>query len=182
MLTVLSILSGLAAPAVNDYVEQAKMVKAQHDVKTLGVTLVRLFDDVGAAGAANGPATYDLLVGAGTAPLVAHPEGESWAADVAAEGVGLLDDHLVTNAAGYPASTGMFERGWRGAYLQDPVSVDPWGTRYAVNVANMRHPSNDTIVLSAGPDGRVETPFAADGVGTRGDDVTAVIASAGSPR
>jgi len=41
MLTVLSIFTGLAAPSVHDYVAQAKMIKAQHDVQTISVTLGR---------------------------------------------------------------------------------------------------------------------------------------------
>lgn len=177
ILTVLSILSGLAAPAVNDYVEQAKKVKARHDVQTIGVTLVRLFSDVGAVGTRYW-ASYDLLVGPGETPAVGHPDAAAWAA-AAAETVGDLDDHLVTNTAGYDVreAAGL---GWRGAYLQDRITPDPWGARYAVNIAAMQQQGADTIAHSAGGDGRIDTPFSFDGVGTAGDDITAVVSSSGS--
>ena len=181
VLTFLSILSGLAAPAVNDYVEQAKMVKAQHDVKTIGVTLVRLFDDVGTAGA-RGWGRFDLLVGPGTAPDVTDSIAVRWAMPSTAPAVGFLDDHLVTNVARYETAEDRSANGWRGAYLQDRVSSDPWGTRYAVNVAAMQDPHSDTLTHSAGPDGRADTPFMFDGLATRGDDITGIVASTGSTR
>lgn len=174
----LSILSGLAAPAVHDYVEQAKMVKARHDVKTIGVTLVRLVNDVGTQGAASGWGAHDLLVGSGPIPAAGSGAVIAWTAPLDGSRVGHLDDHLVTNAAGYAASAGTARYGWRGAYIQERIGADPWGMRYSVNIASMRHPHADTIALSAGPDGVVTSPFVADGVATRGDDVAAVVTSA----
>lgn len=179
ILTVMSILSGLAAPAVNDYVEQAKMVKARSDVKTIGVTLVRLLADVGAPGMRHW-SSYDLLVGPGTIPAVGRPDGAGWAA-AESDTVGHLDDHLVTNAAGYAAADAP-RPAWRGAYLQDRMTTDPWGARYAVNIAAMAQPFADTVALSAGADGRVDTPFSFDGAAAGGDDLTAVVSSSGSLR
>jgi Tfp pilus assembly protein PilE len=63
ILTSLSILTAAAAPAVDDYVKQAKLVKAHHDVSTLSVTLIRLLSDTAAeANIPNGWATYEVLV------------------------------------------------------------------------------------------------------------------------
>lgn len=56
---------------------------------------------------------------------------------------------------------------WRGAYLTPIVGPDPWGYRYMANVEFLGHPSgsspseNDVVVLSAGPNARVDTAFAA---------------------
>jgi type II secretory pathway pseudopilin PulG len=70
---------------------------------------------------------------------------------------------------------------WRGPYLRGPVDPDPWGNRYAVNVAFLDpqpttsltgvgggfgpadYPRLDVFVLSAGPDEEIDTPFAQDG-------------------
>ena len=69
ILTALTILSGVAAPAVTTYVEDAKLVRARGDVRTIAISLVRLMSDVGPERAReDGWATYDLLVGAGLAP------------------------------------------------------------------------------------------------------------------
>jgi hypothetical protein len=118
-----------------------------------------------------------LLVGPGDAPRAAGASAP-WAV-AAGRAVGALDDHLVRNAARYsPARPGGF--GWRGAYLQKPIGADPWRGRYAVNVAALRRDGADMLVLSAGPDGVVGTPFVADGIAASGDDLVALIASGGA--
>lgn len=74
--TLLAVLSGVAAPAFDGYIEDAKLVRAHHDVATLTVSLVRLFNDVGGErGIAHGWATYDLLIGAGA---VADADGPAY--------------------------------------------------------------------------------------------------------
>ena len=58
---------------------------------------------------------------------------------------------------------------WRGAYLTSPVDPDPWGNRYAVNVEFLTGGTQDVVVMSAGPDEQVDSPYAGDGL-TAGDD------------
>jgi hypothetical protein len=180
ILTAMTVLSGVAAPAMNEYLEDAKQLRAQHDVRTLSASLIRLFNDVGAErGIEGGWARADLLVGAGEVPRAATAVAQSWTLGATAEGVARLDDHLVVNEVGYSVVRGPSRLGWRGAYLQDPVRPDPWGHRYAVNVGVMRSHHFDTVVLSAGPDGLVDSPFERDGLPTTRDDVAAVVASSG---
>jgi hypothetical protein len=183
ILTALTILSGVAAPAVSDYVEDAKLVRARSDVRTLAVSLVRLFNDVGGEQARRATwADHDLLVGAGDAPEAGSRSAQDWARANGSARVGHLDDHLITNQAEYRTRDGRALTGWRGAYLQDPVSSDPWGHRYAVNIAVMRGRHHDTVVLSAGSNGVVESPFEQDGLPMAGDDLVAVVSSTGMGR
>jgi len=180
ILTAMTVLSGVAAPAMSEYLEDAKLMRAQHDVRTLSASLVRLFNDVGAQRGMDGALTgADLLVGAGEVPSAATVAAASWSIAPPHKGVALLDDHLVVNEAGYAVVSGTARRGWRGAYLQDPVRSDPWGHRYAVNIGVMRSRHFDTVVLSAGPDGVVHSPFERDGLPTTRDDIAAVVASSG---
>lgn len=114
--------------------------------------------------------------------------------------VDTLENHLGSNTPGgnpgnsyrtpdQMAPTGL---GWRGAYLNTPVMADPWGNRYAVNVEFLDPKSlscggpcftNDTIVLSAGPNGLVETGYQSymppctpvSGLVAQGDDIIYVI-------
>jgi hypothetical protein len=73
----------------------------------------------------------------------------------------------------------------------DPLAAartpDPWGNRYAVNVGALSASNDDTTVLwvlSAGPDGIVETPFLERGndARPRGDDIGLHIMSVLTPR
>jgi hypothetical protein len=60
------------------------------------------------------------------------------------------------------------QAGWNGAYLQD-IPADPWGRKYLVNLhfafagtdhqfEPEAHQWNPLYVLSAGPNGLIETP------------------------
>lgn len=182
ILTTLTIFGAMAAPSVGDYVDQAKLVRAGHDVRTLAVSLVRLFNDVGfERNLPHGWAAYDLLVGEGANPAADGAGTDIWTTPSDDPTVGSLNAQLLSNEAGYTphAPSGGFGFGWRGAYLQDPVAADPWGGRYAVNVRAMRTARADTVRLSAGPNGTAESPFELDGLPTAGDDIVAVVSSAG---
>jgi hypothetical protein len=180
ILTALALLSGASAPAVHDYLDRAKLARAEHDVRTIAVSLVRLFDHVQPERHVRGGwATYDLMVGAGAIPRPGEAGTRPWTLPAGGGTVGWLDDHLVRNGPGYSVHAGRGSFGWRGAYLQREVGADPWGHRYAVNVRAMRGSSSDTFVLSAGPDAAVSLPFAADGLPPAGDDIVAIAATAG---
>jgi hypothetical protein len=179
VLTAVSMLGGVAAPAVTSYVDDARLVRANHDARTLSTSLVRLFHDVRQQRQRPGGwGTYTLLVGPGAVPRAATAASRSWTLPASAAMVGLLDDHLNRNLPGYtPRTSAGF--GWRGAYLQERVSSDPWGQRYAVNVGVMARGDMDTVVLSPGPDAIVQSAFARDGLPTEGDDVVIQVAASG---
>jgi hypothetical protein len=91
--------------------------------------------------------------------------------------LGLLDEQLIDNRPGYAVADTRQRGGWRGAYLEDRVAADPWGFRYAVNVGALKTRNADVVVLSAGPDGVVDSLFETDGLPARGDDMTSLVAA-----
>lgn len=117
------------------------------------------------------PALTDRVPVESVANLLASPgvpldaaSLQPWVANAAAD---LLDLHLRINGRGYPAASGGPGTGWNGPYLGKNVPGDPWGRQYLVNSAFLRGlppgPGRCThcavFVLSAGPNGLVETPF-----------------------
>jgi type II secretory pathway pseudopilin PulG len=179
MLSVLSVLTAVMSPTIGDYVNDARHVKAASDVQVLATTFARFAYDVPAdRNLASGWATYDLLVGPGDAPTTEGTGNNGWTAAEGTKSVGDLNDHLMVNTPGYPTrqpGPHYVAGGWRGAYLSE-LTADPWGHRYAINVRAMSGAGQaDTMVLSAGPNGIVETAFDADGLNPGGDDIVAVI-------
>jgi type II secretory pathway pseudopilin PulG len=79
----------------------------------------------------------------------------------------LLDLHLRVNGRHYPEAAGGSGTGWNGPYLSTGVPGDPWGRQYLVNTAFLPGlPPSATpcrrcavFVISAGPNGLLETPF-----------------------
>lgn len=181
-----SLLTAAAKPAVSDYVTSAKAVRATHDARTIATAFVRLAGDVsGAARQEGGLARYSVLVSAGEIPEPGPGGDAAWLASASDRGVsasargrvGLLQDFLVgSRDTGWRAPTG-----WRGPYIDDTISPDPWNHRYAVNVETFfkaagRH---ETVVLSAGPNGLVETWFTGTGIRAGGDDLVALVSAGG---
>jgi type II secretory pathway pseudopilin PulG len=111
-----------------------------------------------------------------------------------------VDSHLVLNTPTYGAVSfsgggGPAKAvGWRGAYVTGLVGADPWGAKYQANTVFLAVASDadagtaegesgggwshDSIVLSAGSNGIVETDFAQaanTGAQAEGDDIIFVI-------
>jgi type II secretory pathway pseudopilin PulG len=178
-LAVLVILTTVATPAIHEYVDRAQLIRATSDVSTLMISLIRLFSDVGFdRDRPGGWSRFELLVGAGAAPVAGSDASTAWTTPVGAPLVGLLDDQLIRNTPDY-ARRGRF--GWRGPYVQRAIGADPWGMRYAVNIGAGARPGSVTFVLSAGPDGVVSVPFDANGIPAGHDDIVAVVSSGGAP-
>ncbi len=104
-----------------------------------------------------------------------------------------IDAQLVTNTVGYTSVTftsGGGPRGgigWRGAYLTGPTGADPWGNHYEANTIFLTTASDatagtteglrsagwsrDVVVVSAGTNGSIDTPFMQSGSVAVSDDV-----------
>jgi hypothetical protein len=162
-----------------NYLDDAKLAKAQEDVQAIGRAILTLTKDVRHfplyldGTKTSGNPDIELLRGPGNNPVDNTNAGQAW---LAASGLSDLQNHLVSNSPGstkYP-STGLNR--WKGPYLER-LSEDPWGNRYLVNIKNAN--PNDTSakvvwVLSAGPNGKIETDpnaLADSGPVAGGDDI-----------
>jgi type II secretory pathway pseudopilin PulG len=181
VLTTLSILGAAAAPVVGDYINDARMIRAQQDSRAIATAVERLTGDVmGDAERDGGWSTYNLLVSPGTTPAVASGAGQDWSVAIGTGQAGALQDQLMLNGPGYATHARAQNnpiRGWHGPYLEAGVGADPWGHRYAVNVKFLKGGAFDTFVVSAGPNGIIETPFESDGTVPHGDDIIVVVSS-----
>lgn len=167
----------------------------------------------------------NLLVGDGQIPsLGPGVAGETfWTDAIDGFTVDTLSHHLIENAPGgdsarryrnasdvrrtsaggqnidfaRPESSGFNATfGWRGSYLgSGAVDPDPWGSRYAVNVAFLDprtgiaikgitpgvdakdYPRFDVFVLSAGPDHEIDTRSAQDGAVAGDNDILTMVSS-----
>ncbi|MEI6669115.1 MAG: type II secretion system protein GspG [Acidobacteriota bacterium] len=176
MLATMTVLTATAAPSIMDYVSQARTIKASGDVQVLTTTLARLLFDVSHLKSAATGQTPKLLVGPGDTVEPAVAGSAEWAAALDGTNVQLMDEHLVTNEAGYPRREGVgFSKGWGGPYLE-AVPIDPWGHRYAANIG-VFGTGDPVIVLSAGANGKVETPFRLNVFKPGGDDIIGLLGS-----
>ncbi len=158
-------------------------------------------------GAFFGPATTDfggVTVGRGYVDTFANHLIQNQPADVIHAGVGNPGYRTPADMVGGAPSSGVAgglqfdpisgqgfnaEFAWRGPYL-DAVRPDPWGNRYMANVIWFTMPQfgdasgfiRPVIVLSAGPDEEIDTPFSSAGGFLLGDDDIAYPVAYGSLR
>jgi prepilin-type N-terminal cleavage/methylation domain-containing protein len=178
-IAVVALLAGIITPSVVKHIGDSKRARAQNDALVVGAACASFFKDVGMWPTKSAPAAFALIlvVGDGNTPTNAGAGTANWVLAPAAANADLLAYHLISNqpknavANAYPV---VGEISWRGPY-QNNLPADPWGNRYAVNVGNFAG-ANAVWVLSAGPDGIIQTPFAqaipANGVlATVGDDI-----------
>lgn len=167
-----SILAATAAPKIEDYLASARIVKATGDTRVIALSMVRLSAHVGRIRGA-GNVAPELLISDGEAPKAADRATEPWTAPAKDRAVQPLASHLIDNAAGYPTGRDEVLR-WRGPYV-DKLTPDPWGWRYAVNVGLLPDGEYLVLVVSAGPDGVINTPYRMGGLTRQGDDVIGLI-------
>jgi prepilin-type N-terminal cleavage/methylation domain-containing protein len=190
VLAVIVTLALVLTPSIAGSINEARVARARNDCRTIAGGIYQFYRDTGffpawklaQAGGPGLPANrLQLLVSRGSVPQEDVPT--PWTTGRA----GPLADQLVANTPGYALRSPTSPFGWNGPYFSSDISADPWGNRYAVNVALIDlSPGAVTAggqakmavwVLSAGPNGIVETPFAAsilvaaqpggDDIGTR---------------
>ena len=160
-LTVILLLAIVVPALIATSVARMRIGRAETDVRRIAGILKHSRPE---ASMSNGKARVDVLAGMGNVPIL--PANSPWA--------GRSEDlaHLRDENGGAAAAD---RQGLEG-------TTDPWGNRYMVNVGALSGlPHSDAAagvgravwVLSAGPNGIVETPFdqPADRAKLAGDDI-----------
>ena len=161
ILAVITILSGMLAPSILQFIEDSKVTRARSDVQAIAVGITRFYQDTGhfpvtfdSIQGSIGTRFIDILVSHGKPPRLRRATGTSGishaglvssvglrsasAGDLgrwAAGQMDYLDNYLMKNRAGYLLRGPGGNLGWNGPYLNSDTGADPWGNQYMVNVA-----------------------------------------------
>ncbi len=172
VLAVIVTLALILTPSIANFINDSRMARARADVQTIGAAVMQFYRDTGyfpqwVTSAGGGPGTpqarVQVLGSLGNIPF--ETQTTLWT-------TGLTDDlarQLLTNGPGYAMRTATSQFGWNGPYLSSELRSDPWGNRYLVNIGLLDtspgvttlsgRPKAAVWVLSAGPDGLIETLF-----------------------
>lgn len=181
VLGILAILAATLTPTLTKYVKASKHRRAEDDVVKIGAAIGVLNLDVNKWPTNEDYSdptkrdNVDTLKGPGDDPV--DHDTSKW---LTGRKVTALDDQIMDNGAKYPDDPAVTPKVWNGPYL-DKLTSDPWGNAYLVNVKFLQAVEQKTehlstvFVLSAGPDGAINTPFQGTGnpiVDPQGDDIT----------
>jgi prepilin-type N-terminal cleavage/methylation domain-containing protein len=180
VLAVIAVLAAILTPVLTSFVDRARLNSAQNDVKNIAAAIAHYNTDLKfypiykTAGTMPSPATSAAWDWQGTTGSDAAFTGVGWAA--LTDTSGSLSLNLNTNFYGAATAGPPGVQSYRGPYFE--LGPDPWGGRYYVTSKNLK-PGNSNYaayVISAGPNGAIETDFAQDRTGTLdftvgGDDI-----------
>lgn len=172
VVAVIAILAAVLTPYITKYIDDSKIAKARNETQVVAAAVTNAYKDLGRWPNRNTAATDfgGLYTGATTPAAAFFGAATGWTA--AGAGWNALDTHLERNLHGYPA-TG--DTKWSGPYAIT-LPVDPWGRPYVINAANFTSsttPPTPVWVLSAGPNGVINTSIATTAAATvtGGDDI-----------
>lgn len=164
---IIAILAGILVPMIFNQIDESKKTKAQGECKTIQTAIMTFRANVGkwpyyldtSKSITEAGNMYPLLY-SGTDRATIPTLSVGFAN--AAIGEKMLN-HLNQNSTGavnYDSTL------WKGPYLQD-VLLDPWGKAYVVNADafdSTTIPAPPVWVMSAGPDGKIDTPATAKNI------------------
>ena len=186
VLAVIVTLALVITPSIANFINDSRVAKARNDCQTIASGVYQFFRDTGyfplwrvaRKGGPGEPASrLEVLASRGNPPLEDVPT--LWSTGV----TGGLAEQLVNNTPGYALKTPNSQFGWNGPYFSSDIGADPWGNRYLINIGlvdtspgaatSSGRPKAAVWVLSAGPNGTVETPFAVSilSASPGGDDI-----------
>ncbi len=177
VIAVIAILAAILAPSIIKHVDDAKISRAKAETKVIASAITSFYKDLGQWPVGTDPAnpvqvlyTYE---GNDPTPRSGSAQYTRW---INLTPRAVLRDHLIRNrdSSGYIyPRTGTYA--WKGPYATS-FSADPWGNRYLINIGRINVTGAVVWVLSAGPNGLIETPFNQADTGTApattgGDDI-----------
>jgi prepilin-type N-terminal cleavage/methylation domain-containing protein len=183
---VISVLVAILTPRVMVYLDDASVIRARADANAIAAAVDKMYEETGrwpfyadGKGALKFNAATDFALlssnpacnGAAVPPPACDDDnpadgttGATWHLGTAR--TDSIRHHLVLNAPGNEPAKGYRTTGpqaWDGPYLYRIPEVDPWGRSFLINVGNADPDAEGVgvqkwvIVISAGPDGELDT-------------------------
>jgi prepilin-type N-terminal cleavage/methylation domain-containing protein len=186
VLAIIAVIAAFLTPMLFDYLKESKISRAKVDVKNIAASIANFNRDlqvypVYKTTTAKGDATVLVLhTGEGNQAGQDGVTGWTTAEDTSGGTIqvldkALLDGKLADGSTLY--STVVKKPGeWKGPYMTD-FKADSWGNKYYVSAEGMQPGSTKAaFVLSAGPNGKIETTLQQEAAGVTvfavgGDDI-----------
>jgi len=172
VVAVIAILAAILTPFITKYIQDSRNARARNEAQVIAAAVTNAYKDLGRWPNRNtAVANYNGLYSGGVTPTAALiGAATGWAAPGALWND--LDTHLAQNGHTYLAAG---DNRWAGPYAAQ-LSLDPWGNPYVINAlefTNVTIPPIPVWVLSAGPNGVIETNVgaAASPLVPQGDDI-----------
>ena len=159
VLAVTALLAAVLTPLVMGYLDQARGSRAQADLRTIADGIKLYQRDTGRYPIYNAGG-YPTTVSDGSKNIFAGPGNTP--TDTASWGLGsaiaatTLEAWINGNFTSVSTTNTFPKAGFRGPYVSN-IESDPWGNQYLLNAANLNSGTYHAFVVSAGPNGVLDT-------------------------
>lgn len=157
---IIAILASILVPMILKEIDEARISKASADIRAIYASMIVFKKDTAQWPLmdANCDPNVTLLMGDGNLPSNLAMMGFDTGVTSS------YNDHLVTDTNGC-------YNNWKGPYIAR-VTSDPWGNCYITNANGFSIPAREVWIISAGPNGLIDTPVPNFfGVSLVGDDI-----------
>jgi len=167
VVAVTATMAAVVVPVAMDKVAEGKKMAALQDCRRIGNAIISFYRDTGIWPAYNGTATnYYAVLRSGDK----HHDDPKDPNGYWRGPRDFLQYHLVVDYHGYLTKG----YNWKGPYSESLTKRDPWGNNYLVYIKGMHTATTGGAkkygwIISAGPNGEIETPVTSDVLG--GDDI-----------
>lgn len=146
---IIAILAGMLVPLILKEIDESKISRAYGDIRSISTAILAFKKDTGMWPDmdANCQHTVTLLRSTGNSPQ--NVEANNFVTTVEST----FNDHLVQTPQCY--------NNWKGSYIAW-VTPDPWGNSYITNASAFRDDTGPIWIISAGPNGIIDTPASSD--------------------
>jgi prepilin-type N-terminal cleavage/methylation domain-containing protein len=183
VLAIIAVLAAVLTPMVSGYLDQARVARAQADVRTIADSVKLYNRDTGRWPIYDSSADYSSDTAPGTTKVEfgtstgnSPTAGAGWSLGAVLNTTSL--ELYINNDRSGVGNAAFPRAGFRGPYVAT-VDSDPWGNKYLLNAGNLKRSStNHAYIISAGPNGTLETNrdvATTANVNAGGDDVIALI-------
>jgi general secretion pathway protein G len=151
---IIAVLAGILVPLIFKEIDESKSARAKADVRSISSALIVLKKDTG---------QWPINAGCTPAVTLLHGSGPNGAI-LPTINAGIGWDTTSPNTYMNYISTddnGCWPATWKGPYIAW-VNADPWGREYITNADQFLAAAGPIWILSAGPDGIVDTNATAD--------------------
>ena len=181
VLAIIAVLAAVLTPMVTGYLDQARVARAQADTRTIADSIKLYQRDTGRWPVYATSGDYPSTIGGGKS-LIGGSTGSNPQNGNATWGVSTivasssLEVYINGNLTGLSANA-FPKAGFRGPYIGS-LDSDPWGNRYVLTALDLAGSTNHGYVISAGPNGVMDTTMDQPATGqfiVGSDDVVSVI-------
>ncbi len=155
---IIAVLAGILVPLIFKEIDESKIARAQADIRSISSAMIVFKKDTGNWPAKDGTCTESVTIIVGDGATPTFPAGYDRSNQFT------YNDYLPSDVSGcYP--------NWKGPYMAR-VNADPWGRHYSTNVKDLYNNSGNPVwIISAGPNGVVDTDIAPGQQSPAGDDI-----------